>query len=181
MHLSCYSLALFFMGSSIIRFRHSSRSKEQCHVELYWFLVLHYGPDHRAFLHWRSCLKKSCNGLTVSWARGSSADTDPLYPRDNQVGVQPSLAGLLLKLCSGTSSVQSRKGRLIFVCSSIQRKRSIQRRRLLGCAHRFRPTYALANVGHPSIPSDAGRTQTPPGLRVALRLHLSYSCDAGMT
>jgi hypothetical protein len=27
-------------------------------------------------------------------------------------------------------------------------------RRSLGFAHRFRPTYALANVGHPSISSD---------------------------
>jgi hypothetical protein len=25
--------------------------------------------------------------------------------------------------------------------------------RSLGFAHRFRPTYAMANVGHPSIPS----------------------------
>jgi len=29
----------------------------------------------------------------------------------------------------------------------------IQQKRSLGCAHRFRPTYALANVGRPSIPS----------------------------
>src|SRR5580698_5380620 len=27
----------------------------------------------------------------------------------------------------------------------------MQRERSLGCAHRFRPTYALANVGHPSF------------------------------
>jgi hypothetical protein len=26
----------------------------------------------------------------------------------------------------------------------------MKRKRLLGFAHRFRPTYALANVGHPS-------------------------------
>jgi ubiquinone/menaquinone biosynthesis C-methylase UbiE len=29
----------------------------------------------------------------------------------------------------------------------------MQRKRSLGCAHRFRPTYAWANVGHPSLPS----------------------------
>ena len=30
----------------------------------------------------------------MSWAHGSSADTDPFYRRDKQVGVQPSVAGL---------------------------------------------------------------------------------------
>jgi hypothetical protein len=30
----------------------------------------------------------------------------------------------------------------------------VQGKRSMGCAHHFRPTYALANVGHPSIPSD---------------------------
>jgi hypothetical protein len=34
-----------------------------------------------------------------------------------------------------------------------------ERKRSLGFAHHFRPTYALANVGHPSIPSDTVVTQ----------------------
>jgi hypothetical protein len=33
----------------------------------------------------------------------------------------------------------------------------------LGCAHHFRPTYAWANVGHPSITSEAAMTQAPNG------------------
>jgi hypothetical protein len=37
----------------------------------------------------------------------------------------------------------------------------MRRKRSLGCAHLFRPTYAGANVGHPSIASDAAMTQTP--------------------
>jgi hypothetical protein len=32
------------------------------------------------------------------------------------------------------------------------------RKRLLGCAHRFRPTYARANVGHPSISFEVVKT-----------------------
>ncbi len=36
----------------------------------------------------------------------------------------------------------------------------MQRKRSLGCAHRFRPTYAGANVGHPSITFEAVMTQT---------------------
>jgi hypothetical protein len=39
----------------------------------------------------------------------------------------------------------------------------MQRKRSLGCAHHFRPTYAGANVGHPSIASEAAMTQTPKG------------------
>jgi hypothetical protein len=34
---------------------------------------------------------------------------------------------------------------------------------VVGLRHHFRPTYALANVGHPSIPSDAATTQSPQG------------------
>jgi hypothetical protein len=37
-------------------------------------------------------------------------------------------------------------------------------KRSLGCAHHFRPRYAVANVGHPSISSDSALTQTPAGL-----------------
>jgi hypothetical protein len=39
----------------------------------------------------------------------------------------------------------------------------MQRKQSLGCAHHFRPTYAGANVGHPSIASDAAKAQTPQG------------------
>src|SRR6201999_4336410 len=38
-------------------------------------------------------------------------------------------------------------------CGRVHRARTRLRssaKRSLGCAHRFRPTYALANVGHPS-------------------------------
>jgi hypothetical protein len=40
----------------------------------------------------------------------------------------------------------------------------MQRKRSLGFAHHFRPTYAWANVGHPSIACEAAMTQTPKGL-----------------
>jgi hypothetical protein len=45
-----------------------------------------------------------------------------------------------------------------WICKRTQRERS------LGFAHLFRPTYAEANVGHPSIPSNAAMTQAPSGL-----------------
>jgi hypothetical protein len=35
---------------------------------------------------------------------------------------------------------------------AIQFKSWIEEKRSLGFAHRFRPTYAWANVGHPSFP-----------------------------
>jgi hypothetical protein len=37
----------------------------------------------------------------------------------------------------------------------------MQRERSLGCAHHFRPTYAWANVGHPSIPCCDVMKETP--------------------
>ena len=38
----------------------------------------------------------------------------------------------------------------------------MQRKRSLGFAHRFRPTYAGANVGHPSLPSYVAMTHSDP-------------------
>jgi hypothetical protein len=34
----------------------------------------------------------------------------------------------------------------------------MQRKAIVGLRHRFRPTYAKANVGHPSIASNAAMT-----------------------
>jgi thioredoxin 1 len=46
----------------------------------------------------------------------------------------------------------------------------MEEERWLGFARRFRPTYALANVGHPSIPYGVARTQTPQGYAVCATL-----------
>jgi hypothetical protein len=49
-----------------------------------------------------------------------------------------------------------------WVCDPFSKKRS------LGFAHLFRPRYAGANLGHPSIASEAAMTKTPKGrLKVA--------------
>jgi hypothetical protein len=52
----------------------------------------------------------------------------------------------------------------------------MQRERSLGCAHLFRPTYAWANVGHPSIPGCDAMPKTPlghvlSGIGLIWRLH----------
>jgi hypothetical protein len=47
----------------------------------------------------------------------------------------------------------------------------------MGFAHHFGPTYALVNVGHPSIPSHDAMTQTYSGLGLCARRPTSGDPD----
>jgi hypothetical protein len=71
---------------------------------------------------------------------------------------------LLYNLKNDSKDTAELGHRLISVCSSIRRKRS------LAFAHLCRPTYALANVGHPSIASDAAAARFSPALQRSLPL-----------
>jgi hypothetical protein len=68
------------------------------------------------------------------------------------VGMTKGRGALSLKVDAADDEQQVPPLRFASVGMTILLGQSMTPERSLGCAHRFRPTYARANVGHPSIP-----------------------------